>query len=147
MLYEVITDQEIYLLTGTGKIIKRLTSNRGIDVSPSWSPDGNQFAFVSDRSGSAQVYVQDVVSGKVRRLTYEGNKNTQPSWSPRGDKIAYTSEGNGGHNIFVIGLDGQDPVQLTYDSRDNRITSYNVCYTKLLRTCAPPKERLASKPP
>ncbi len=118
-------DQEIYLLTGTGKIIKRLTSNRGIDVSPSWSPDGNQFAFVSDRSGSAQVYVQDLVSGKVRRLTYEGNKNTQPNWSPRGDKIAYTSEGNGGHNIFVIGLDGQDPVQLTYDSRDNEAASWS----------------------
>jgi TolB protein len=118
-------DQEIYLLTGSGKIIKRLTSNRGIDVSPSWSPDGNQFAFVSDRSGSAQVYVQDVVSGKVRRLTYEGNKNTQPNWSPRGDKIAYTSEGNGGHNIFVIGLDGQDPVQLTYDSRDNEAASWS----------------------
>ena len=112
-------DQEIYLLTGSGKIIKRLTDSRGIDVSPSWSPDGNQFAFVSDRSGSAQIYIQDLVSGKVRRLTYEGRKNTQPSWSPRGDKIVYTSEINGGHDIFVIGLDGQDPVQLTYDSRDN----------------------------
>ena len=118
-------DQEIYLLTGSGKIIKRLTDSRGIDVSPSWSPDGNQFAFVSDRSGSAQIYIQDLVSGKVRRLTYEGRKNTQPSWSPRGDKIAYTSEMNGGHNIFVIGLDGQDPVQLTYDSRDNEAASWS----------------------
>jgi TolB protein len=118
-------DQEIYLLTGSGKIIKRLTNSRGIDVSPSWSPDGNQFAFVSDRSGSAQIYVQDLVSGKVRRLTYEGSKNTQPSWSPRGDKIAYTSESGGGHDIFVIGLDGQDPVQLTYDSRDNEAASWS----------------------
>ena len=118
-------DQEIYLLTGSGKIIKRLTDSRGIDVSPSWSPDGNQFAFVSDRSGSAQIYIQDLVSGKVRRLTYEGRKNTQPSWSPRGDKIAYTSEINGGHDIFVIGLDGQDPVQLTYDSRDNEAASWS----------------------
>jgi TolB protein len=118
-------DQEIYLLTGSGKIIKRLTSNRGIDVSPSWSPDGNQFAFVSDRSGSPQIYIQDVVSGKVRRLTYEGSKNTQPNWSPRGDKIVYTSEGDAGHNIFVIGLDGQEPVQLTYDSRDNEAASWS----------------------
>jgi TolB protein len=118
-------DQEIYLLTGSGKIIKRLTNSRGIDVSPSWSPDGTQFAFVSDRAGSAQIYVQDLVSGKVRRLTYEGRQNTQPSWSPRGDKIAYTSQMEGGHNIFVIGLDGQDPVQLTYDSRDNEAASWS----------------------
>jgi TolB protein len=118
-------DQEIYLLTGSGKIIKRLTKSRGIDVAPSWSPDGKKIAFVSNRAGSAQIYIKDVVSGKVRRLTYEGRKNTQPSWSPRGDKIAYTSEMSGGHNIFVIGLDGQDPVQLTYDSRDNESPSWS----------------------
>ncbi|MGD9182971.1 MAG: DPP IV N-terminal domain-containing protein, partial [Desulfobacterales bacterium] len=118
-------DQEIYLLTGSGKIIKRLTKSRGIDVTPSWSPDGKKFAFVSNRSGSAQIYIKDLVSGRVRRLTYEGRKNTQPSWSPRGDKIAYTSEGNGGHDIFVIGTDGLDPVQLTYDSRDNEAASWS----------------------
>ena len=107
-------DQEIYVLTGSGKIIKRLTHSRGIDVTPSWSPDGKKFAFVSNRSGSAQIYIKDLVSDKVRRLTYEGRKNTQPSWSPRGDKIAYTSQVDGRHDIFVIGIDGQDPVQLTY---------------------------------
>ena len=55
-------DQEIYLLTGSGKVIKRLTNLRGIDVSPTWSPDGKKFAFVSNRSGSPQVYVQDLAS-------------------------------------------------------------------------------------
>ncbi|MBW1864687.1 MAG: PD40 domain-containing protein, partial [Deltaproteobacteria bacterium] len=43
-------DQEIYLLTGGGKIIKRLTNSRGIDVEPTWSPAGKQMAFVSKRS-------------------------------------------------------------------------------------------------
>ena len=118
-------DQEIYLLTGSGKIIKRLTKSRGIDVTPSWSPDGKKIAFVSNRSGSAQVYIKDLDSGKVRRLTYDGRKNTQPAWSPRGDKIAYTSEVSGGHDIFVIGTDGQDPVQLTYESRDNEAASWS----------------------
>jgi TolB protein len=118
-------DQEIYLLTGSGKIIKRLTHSRGIDVTPSWSPDGKKFAFVSNRSGSAQVYIKDLVSDKVRRLTYEGRKNTQPSWSPRGDKIAYTSQASGGHDIFVIGIDGQDPVQLTYESGNNEAASWS----------------------
>jgi len=118
-------DQEIYLLTGSGKIIKRLTKSRGIDVTPSWSPDGKKFAFVSNRAGSAQIYIKDIVSGKVRRLTYEGRKNTQPSWSPRGDKIVYTSAVSGGHDIYVIGIDGQDPVQLTYESRDNEAASWS----------------------
>lgn len=118
-------DQEIYLLTGSGKIIKRLTKSRGIDVSPTWSPDGKKFAFVSNRSGSAQIYIKDLVSGRVNRLTYEGRKNTQPSWSPRGDKIAYTSEAEGEHHIFVIGADGRNPVQLTYKPRDNEAPTWS----------------------
>ena len=118
-------DSEIYLLTGAGKIIKRLTQSHGIDTTPSWSPDGKKIAFESARSGNAQIYIKDLVSGTVRRLTYEGTKNTQPSWSPRGDKIAYTSEMSGGNNIFVIGLDGQDPVQLTYDSGNNEAATWS----------------------
>ena len=118
-------DQEIYLLTGSGKVIKRLTNIRGIDVSPSWSPDGKKFAFVSNRAGSPQVYVQDLASGKVRRLTYEGNYNTQPNWSPQGDKIAYASVVDGRRNIIVMGLDGREPLQLTHESGDNEAPSWS----------------------
>jgi TolB protein len=117
-------DQEIYLLTGTGKIIKRLTRMRGSDVSPTWSPDGQKLAYVSNRSGTPQIYIQDMVSGKARRLTYEGNYNTQPSWSPRGDKIAYSSL-DGMHNISVIDVDGQRPLQLTHNSGDNEAPSWS----------------------
>ena len=48
-------DQEIYLLTVSGKVIKRLTNIRGIDVSPTSTPDGKHLAFVSPRAGSPQV--------------------------------------------------------------------------------------------
>ena len=118
-------DQEIYLLTGSGKVIKRLTSIRGIDLSPTWSPDGKKFAFVSNRAGSPQIYVQDLASEKVRRLTYEGNYNTQPNWSPQSDKIVYASVVDGRRNIVVMGLDGQEPLQLTHESGDNEAPSWS----------------------
>ena len=118
-------DQEIYLLTGSGKVIKRLTNIRGIDVSPTWSPDGKKFAFVSNRAGSPQIYVQDLASGKVRRLTFEGSYNTQPNWSPQGDKIAYASVIDGRRNIVVMDLDGQEPLQLTHESGDNEAPSWS----------------------
>ena len=118
-------DQEIYLLTGTGKIIKRLTRMRGSDLSPTWSPDGKKLAFVSARSGSPQIYIKDLVSGNVRRLTYQGNYNTQPSWSPRGDKIAYSSMTDGRHNIFIIDVEGLEPIQLTNGSGDNEAPSWS----------------------
>ena len=118
-------DQEIYLLTGSGKVIKRLTNIRGIDLSPTWSPDGKKLAFVSNRSGSPQIYVQDLTSGKVRRLTYAGNYNTQPNWSPRGDKIVFASVVDGRRNIVVMGLDSQEPLQLTHESGDNEAPSWS----------------------
>ena len=118
-------DPEIYLLTGTGKVIRRLTENRGIDVSPSWAPDGRQFAFVSKRSGTPQIYIQDLASGDTRRLTYEGKNNTQPSWSPRGDKIAYTAIEDGQINIRVIGVDGSGLRQLTINAGDNESPAWS----------------------
>ncbi|MGB2687970.1 MAG: Tol-Pal system beta propeller repeat protein TolB, partial [Desulfobacterales bacterium] len=118
-------DQEIYLLTGSGKIIKRLTNMQGSDISPAWSPDGKKLAFVSNRSGNPQVYIQDMDSGKVRRLTYQGNYNTQPSWSPQGNKIAYASFGDDRHNIFIIDAEGQQPIQLTFESGDNEAPSWS----------------------
>jgi TolB protein len=112
-------DQEIYLLTGGGKVIKRLTQSRGIDVEPTWSPDGKKMAFVSKRSGTPQIYVKDVVSGRVRRLTFEGRYNTQPNWSPKGDKIVFSMMQLGHIDIYSIGVDGKDLRRLTEDQGDN----------------------------
>ncbi len=117
-------DQEIYLLTGTGKIIKRLTHRRGIDVSPAWSPDGKRMAFVSKRSGTPQIYIMTIATGAVERLTFEGRYNTQPAWSPKGDRIAYSAMRGGQGDIFTISLDGGDPVQLTQNSGDNEAPSW-----------------------
>ncbi|MBU0544371.1 MAG: Tol-Pal system beta propeller repeat protein TolB [Proteobacteria bacterium] len=118
-------DQNIYLLTGTGKEIKRLTKEGESDVSPTWSPDGKKMAFVSSRSGTPQIYVQDIATGRVERITFYGRYNTQPSWSPKGDKIAYSGMNGGSHNIYVIGFDGKDPVQLTGNAGDNESPSWS----------------------
>jgi TolB protein len=118
-------DQEIYLLTGAGKMIKRLTNSRGSDVSPTWSPDGRKIAFVSNRTGGPQIYILDLDTGNERRVTFEGKYNTQPSWSPRGDKIAYSSQVGGFHQVFVIDADGQNPMQLTRNGGDSESPSWS----------------------
>ncbi|RTZ94991.1 MAG: Tol-Pal system beta propeller repeat protein TolB [Deltaproteobacteria bacterium] len=118
-------DPEIYLLTQTGKIIKRLTHSSGIDVSVSWSPDGKKMAFVSRRAGSPQIYIKEIASGQVRRLTFEGKNNTQPAWSPNGDRIAYTAMNRDGLNIRVIGIDGRGLAQMTHNSGDNESPSWS----------------------
>ncbi len=118
-------DQEIYLLTGNGKVIKRLTNSVGIDVEPTWSPDGKRMAFVSRRSGTPQIYVSDIISGRVQRLTFEGRYNTQPSWSPRGDRIAYSAMRNGVIDIFSINPEGGEPIQLTENQGSNEAPTWS----------------------
>jgi TolB protein len=116
---ELAGDSNLYLLDGNGKVIRRLTSDPGIEVSPSWSPDGRQIVFVSDRSGSPQLYLLEVATSKSRRLTYSGSYNTAPAWSPKGDKIAYTGRVGRRFAIFTVGLDGGEPRQITQDSYDS----------------------------
>ncbi len=118
-------DQEIYLLTGKGKIIKRLTKSWGSDVSPTWSPDGKRIAFVSNRSGNPQIYVKDLESGRVDRFSYQGRYNTQPSWSPKGDRIVYSGMEGGRNDIYVAGFDGRPPAQLTRDAGNNESPSWS----------------------
>ncbi len=118
-------DEEIYLLTGSGKMIKRLTNSRGIDVEASWSPDGKKIAFVSNRTGRPQIYIKEVDTGRVQRITFKGKYNTQPCWSPKGDLIAYSSMENGQQDIFIIDIDGNNPIQLTFNQGDNEAPSWS----------------------
>jgi TolB protein len=118
-------DQEIYLLTGGGKVIKRLTNTKGIDVEPTLSPDGRKMAFVSNRSGSPQIYVKDLNSGRVERLTFQGRYNTSPSWSPSGDKIAYAAMEQGEINIYVVDIASKEPVRLTENQGSNEAPSWS----------------------
>jgi TolB protein len=118
-------EQELFLLTGAGKIIRKLTDSRGIDVEAAWSPDGRKMVFVSNRAGSPQLYIQDINNGNANRLTFKGKYNTQPSWSPRGDLIAYSSMGDNEINIFVIDIEGKNPIQLTYNQGDNEAPSWS----------------------
>lgn len=118
-------NQNIYLLTGKGRQIKKLTTSWGIDTSPTWSPDGRRMAFVSNRAGTPQIYVKRIDSGRVERLTFQGKYNTQPNWSPKGNKIAYSARMNGRHQICTIGFDGKGPVQLTSRSGDNESPSWS----------------------
>ena len=57
-------NSEIYQISRTGNILQRLTYGAGIDVSPAWSPDGKQMAFVSNRSGNPQIYIMQVATRK-----------------------------------------------------------------------------------
>lgn len=104
---------DIFLYNITETRLKRLTSLRGIEVSPAISPDGKSIVFVSNRDGTPQLFVMDRDGYNMRRLTFHGSYNTSPSWSPKGDKIVFSGRVAGKNQIFTINPDGSNLVQLT----------------------------------
>jgi len=118
-------DQEIYLLTIKGEIIKRVTKSWGIDVSPKFSPDGKKIVFTSKRNGTPQIYIKDIESKRVKRLTFKGKNNTSSTWSPDGKKIAYVGIEDNHINIFIINIDSGMPVLLTMNTGDNEDPSWS----------------------
>ncbi len=116
---------EIYRVSLDGRRQRRLTENRAIDVSPSWSPDGRQLAFASDRAGSPQIYVMDADGSNVRRLTFDGDYNTSPAWSPDGRWIAYQSRVGGQFDIWLIDPDGSVNLPLVTHHRNDEAPSWS----------------------
>ncbi len=109
----------------TGEIQARLTDHWGIDTSPTWSPDCSQIAFVSDRSGTPQIYLMKADGSEQRRLTFKGKYNTAPDWSPKGDVVAFCArDERGAHDIFTVDMTGFIE-RLTQDQGSNEEPSYS----------------------
>ncbi len=80
---------DLFIMNSTGSAnIKRLTTARRKDgkwsnnESPSFSPDGRQIVFVSDRSGYQQIYTMNTDGSNIKRLTFDKYNYKNPKWSP-----------------------------------------------------------------
>ena len=112
-------DAEIYTMNADGSGMTRLTTNRAIDTSPTWSPDCSKIAFVSDRGGNPQIYTMNADGSNVKRVTMVGKYNTNPAWGKTGF-IAFSARDDH-HNldIFIIREDGSDLQRITQDQGKN----------------------------
>ncbi len=112
---------EIYVANADGSGLTKITDTRYFtNTSPSWSPDGKQLAFVSNRDGSPQIYVMNADGSAPKRLTFAGKYNTTPSWSPRGDLIAFTArDERNAFDIFTVNLENKKVTRLTQDAAGN----------------------------
>ncbi len=82
-------------------------------ISPSWSPNGGQLAYVSFESRKPVVYIHDVASGKRRLVANFRGSNSAPTWSPDGNTLAVTLSRDGGSQLFLIDAKGGEPRRLT----------------------------------
>ncbi len=87
-------------------------------ISPSWSTDGRQLAYVSFESRKPVVYIHDVASGKRRLVANFRGSNSAPAWSPDGRSLAVTLSRDGGSQLYTLDVAtvGAEPRRLTQSS-------------------------------
>lgn len=68
----------IYVMNADGTNVRRLTQGP-MDVTPTWSPDGNWIGFASTRSGQFEIWMVDIHGGNLTQITKSGGDH--PSWT------------------------------------------------------------------
>ena len=82
-------------------------------ISPAWSPNGRELAYVSFETRKAVVWIQDLSTGKRRIVADFRGTNSAPAFSPDGQQLAVSLSRAGGSQLFVMNRDGSGVKRLT----------------------------------
>jgi TolB protein len=143
---EIDENTDIYVMNIDGTGLTRLTDSDGWDGTPSWSPDGKQIAFASERLGSPAIFLMDADGSNQRPLTSPDYASLMPVWSPDGSKIAFAStqayevlrqggrqQVDAGFEIWIMDLEQNKQERITANPEDQ----------SLYPTWAPDSDRVA----
>ena len=86
-------------------------------LSPNWSPEGERLSYVSFENGKAEIFIQEMRSGKRTALASFKGLNSAPSWSPDGRKLAMTLSKGGNPEIYVMDISTKALTRVTHSSQ------------------------------
>lgn len=127
---------DIWIVSAKGGIAKRITSNKGYDYLPVWSPDGKNLAFTSDRYGNRDVFTIPLDGGNVKRHTFFSNSDYISQWLDD-DRLLFASRRLFYYSrmplMYTVDLDGGTPTKLLDAFANQGVISPDGKYLAFLR--------------
>lgn len=128
----------IYLINpdGTSEVGLNAESDLATYSGPSWSPDGTQIAFASDRDGDANynIFVMNIDGSNLRTIVTDTGGDFAPAWSPDGSKILFQAWRDNATrwDIYVVDIDGSNERALISTELDEQLATWSPDGTKIL---------------
>ena len=103
-------------------------------ISPSWSPDGKKVAYVSFETGLANVFIQNISTGKRDSVLSKNTQISSPSWSPDGKYLSLTLYQDGNAEIYILRLRDKTLTRMTNQFAIDTESSWSPKGNKILFT-------------
>ncbi|HEU6452051.1 MAG TPA: BamA/TamA family outer membrane protein [Gemmatimonadaceae bacterium] len=112
---------DVVVLDTLGNLVRALTHDRAYDSAPSWSEDGSQVLFTSNRTGKSEIYIAPADGdGAPRRVSRAAIGVFYPGLSPDGRLLAAVRYDYRGWHVGYAPFDSSDadtpPVASSYAS-------------------------------
>jgi Tol biopolymer transport system component len=135
LVFDLLGD--LYAMAVGGGRATAITHGLPFDTQPTYSPDGQWIAFISDRSGAENVWLIRPDGTDARQVSF-GDDDTvlvSPAWTPDGQSL-YVSRYSwsvDNYELWRYGLDGSEtlvvPVKAEGEARSNGISSLGAVVT------------------
>ena len=109
---------DLWVVPARGGEAKLLVANPANEARPIYSPDGAQLAFVSNRTGSPDIWILALGDGSLRRLTFDDGNEQLDGWSRDGRWIYYSTtvhDISGMSDVYRVRSTGGTPMPIAAD--------------------------------
>ena len=126
--------KEIYMADYDGENQRRLTVQKSLNITPTWSPDARSIAYSSYRRGQPNIFISNIYQGTLEELTKNAGNNFTPSWSPDGTRLCFASTRDGNVELYVVNRDGSNLRRLTNNPANDITPTWSPSGTQIAFT-------------
>ncbi|HKP72200.1 MAG TPA: S9 family peptidase [Pyrinomonadaceae bacterium] len=113
---DAVNNSDIFAVTTDGRV-RQITTTRGCEYDPAWSPDGKWIAYaattrevttIDSVAEDAHVWIVEAAGGRGRELAAAQDRRARsPRWSPGGANVLYLAGDRGRTSIYQVSTDGK----------------------------------------